>query len=235
MWLQISLLVLGFLKTDPAASYVINCTEFQNGNNYSAYESMLLADEMNLMELEKGFFPTNYHPSVVVDVEYHFVHVSSEEKGRREVEVVGSEVQIHNDDDVMQQQDKEPLLNLTAAEFSRYQFRWAISPINLFIRPGLLTTLSLNAFQTRNASIYLSLGLPFTCLPQGVNSSVSTCDHPPPYLEQLNTLTANVSFSHNNYVGSRVPLFSDFLAARVYYINSLLRINQNAMHLLHSK
>ena len=221
MWLQISLLVLGFLKTDPAASYVINCTEFRN--NYSAYESMLLADEMNLMELEKGFFPTNYHPSVVVDVEYHFVHAHSEEKGRREVEAVGSEVQIHNNDDAMQQQDKESLSNFT--------FRWAISPINLFIRPGLLTSLSLNAFQTRNASIRLYLGLPFNCWPQHVNSSVSACDHPSSAdLKQLNNLTANVSFSPNNYVGSRVPLL-DFLAARVYYIShntSLDRMaNQN--------
>ncbi len=207
MRLQSSLLLIGLLilALFHLAATISHCDEFQNGNNYTAYESMLLTDE-NLVELEKGFFPTNYHSSVVLDVEYHFIFTGSsysEEIHRKEVEIVSrSELQnsgvYSSDANVLQQQEESPFLNLTAAEISHYHFRWVISPINLFIRPGLLTSLSLNAYQTRNPSIDLYLGLPINCSPEVLNrilnSSASVCDHPPAHLRELNTLTSNVSW-----------------------------------------
>lgn len=175
----ISLLIFGFAAIlYPAAS--IPCDEFHNGNRYSAFEKMLLEDDTNLQELEKGFFPTNYRPSVVVDVEYHFIFTNNNRSARAVTDL----------------QEVEEF-NLTASEISRYHFRWVISPINLFIRPELLTTLSLYSYQTRGVSIDLYLGLPFGCLPETLNqvlsASASTCDHPPAHLNQLNKLTANVS------------------------------------------
>lgn len=186
MKLHIAVLILGFSAAAaifyPAAS--ISCAEFRDGNRYSAYENMLLEDDTNLLELEKGFFPTNYRSSIVVDVMYHFIFTDRSAGGSK-------------DDTNLQQLEEQPMLNLTATEISHHHFRWVISPINLFIRPELLTTLSLHSYQTRKVSVDLYLGLVFDCSPEilnrVLNSSASSCDHPPAHLTQLNRLTANVS------------------------------------------
>ncbi len=180
--LHVSFLIALF---HPALS--ISCADFHDGKNYSAYEAMLLQGESNLEALENGFFRTNYHSSIVVNIEYHFISSGSEEDKHNIFYLLA-------DDD-----NKEPWLNLTAAEISHYHFRWVLSPVNLFIRPDLLTSLSLNTYQAQNVSIDLYLQLPFNCSPEILNRiispSVSTCDHPNALLKQLNTLTANVSFN----------------------------------------
>jgi hypothetical protein len=152
----------------PVAS--ISCAEFGDGNHYSPYENMLLEDDANLLELEREFFPTNYRFSIVVDVKYHFIFGNTSASDRCVYKG----------------------LNLTC-----YHFRWVISPINLFIRPELLTSLSLYSYRYRPVSVDLYLNLPFDCWPEFLNqelsSSASSCDHPPAHLRQLNRLTANVS------------------------------------------
>ena len=174
------MLTLGIIIALLHPAVAISCTEFHNGDNYTAYEAMLLEDKSNFEELELKFFPTNYRSSIVVDVEYHFIFSDSRTEAER-------------------QGVRDEQLNITGAEISHYHFRWVESPINLFIRPGLLNRFSLNTYQARPVSIDLYLGLPFNCSPEILNrilnSSASTCDDPPAHLKKLNILTANVSFS----------------------------------------
>ena len=120
----------------------ISCTEFHNGDNYSAYEVMLLEDKLNMEQLKFKFFPTNYHSSIVVNVTYRFIAFDSSSEPSRQ--------RVHDD-----LGDK--------AEISHYHFQWVKSPINLFIRPGLLSSFSLNTYQAKPASIDLYLGLPLNC------------------------------------------------------------------------
>lgn len=169
------------------------CNNFQNGRNYSAYEYMLLANESNLIELENGFYPTNYHSSIVLDVNYHFILTTSadtEEKQHKEMEIDFNLGESSIQDGIEMWNQSHKTLN--------YSFRWTVSPINLYIRPGLLTSLSLNAYQTRHSSIDLHLGLPLNCSPECLNetlaSSSSICKNPPVFLQQLNNFTANVRF-----------------------------------------
>ena len=176
--MNLQVLVLCFwIAGLPCPVLSISCAEFQNGGQYSVYESMLLAHDINAVDLEQGFFPTNYHSSVVVDVNYHFIFTSETSD--------------------LEMQEEEPFLNITAAEISHYRFRWMVSPINLFIRPNLLSSLSLKTYQTRNVSMDLYLGLPYNCTPEVLNrilnSSASICNDPPAHLYHLNTLTTNVS------------------------------------------
>lgn len=164
----------------PAPALFISCADFRNGDNYSAYESMLLKNDINTVMLEEVFYPTNYHSSVVVDVKYHFIHTSEE-----------------NILSINSLESEEPWNNVADTEISQYHFRWMVSPINLFIRPGLLSSFSLETYQTRNVSVNLYLSLPYNCTPEllkrVLNASAIICDDPPAHLRHLNTLTANVS------------------------------------------
>ena len=185
-----AVLILGFSAAAifyPAAC--ISCAEFGNGDRYSAYENMLVEDDANILELEKGFFPTNYRPSIFLDVAYHFISTNRSAGGGKNNHTTSTKCK---EDTHLRDQEE---LNFT--EISLYHFRWVISPINLFIRPELLTALSLHTYQTRSVSIDIYLGLPFNCSPEILNRvldpSASSCDNPPAHLNQLNRLTANVS------------------------------------------
>lgn len=189
---QISLLILTVLALKTPAVSSVTCDEFQNGNNYSAFESMLLDDEANLLELANGFFPTNYQSSVAVDIKYYFVFPKHEHEEKVQVDTLVEESYVNKN---RVEYAAAPQKEETTEETHYHHFRWVISPINLFIRPNLLADLSLKTYEARNNTINLSLRFP--CRSATLNDkndfSLKNCGKPPAYLKQLNTLTTNVS------------------------------------------
>jgi hypothetical protein len=63
----LSFVVYGYL--DLVTS--LPCSRLNDSSDYTAIENALLTNR-NMNELEKAFFPTNQHSSMVVNVNYHF-------------------------------------------------------------------------------------------------------------------------------------------------------------------
>jgi hypothetical protein len=150
------------------------CEKLEDSDNYTAIERLILT-ESNLIKLEGAFFPTNLHPSIVVDVNYHFniSHPQAKFKNQQKLKNVSD-------------------LKLTEENPDTFKFRWMASPVNLLIRPSLLKKLSLFTYQVNVAA--LTLEFEVTCETELINKSVdSNCQNVSQIYHQLNNMTSNVS------------------------------------------
>ena len=142
------LVIVAALVNQPTGS--TPCAALIN-SNYSEIEAVLLTDK-NLMALEKAFFPTNVHSSIIINVTYHFINYQMDQSVSDDLDLDNSiSHRLHsqtaergnNNEDI----DRKPFIADNASfddiEFLVVQFRWLASSINLFIRPDLLKSLSL--------------------------------------------------------------------------------------------
>ena len=207
MSLQLPFLLLSILALSSSTVTGSSCNAALNTSNYTAFESMLLA-EKNLIALENVFYPTNLHSSVLVDVYYHLesaeisgpATVSDLDKADTNLVQVQSlsknKAEYHNLDSKIAE-----LNEAKTDELFVIKFRWSASPINLYMRIGLLQRLSLMAHKATVIPVHIYLQAP--CLVEEFNligaSEIitSTCVivNGSLLLNQLNHLTANVSYN----------------------------------------
>jgi len=170
------------------------CEALHNGSNYTALVTLLLTNK-NIVQLESAFYPTNSHPSVVVDVTFRFLVKESQPElvYWDHPSLVDAEIPHHNRE-LRSVSDKD-----LCPGISQIKLRWMASPINLYIRPRLLEKLSLKTYHTENKHVVVSLYVDSPCEDQicdelrKVQSVNHTCEGAPILLQQLTSLTANVS------------------------------------------
>ena len=160
------------------------------------FQQSLVNRSVNLDSLQLAFSPTNHPASISFDVHYYFCSESLDANSTTNISC--SEI--------------EDLINHFNAEEKRSaafdeaykahtKFSWNASPINLFIRPRLLGTLSLYTFQVEERHVQIVLDQ--FCETLSANKTlpnISTvvdrselCNNPPPLLLLLEKVTANVS------------------------------------------
>ena len=188
------LFILATLRNRPVAT--ISCASLVSSSNYSEIEVLLLTDK-NLVALEKAFFPTNVHSSIAINVTYHFINNYQMDKSVSnglELDARGSHHHLHpqtaekgnNNEDIDRGfiADDVPFDDI---EFLVVQFRWLASSINMFIRPDLLTSLSLLTYQAPVVPLNIYLEVPCSideATPLYYEQINSTCDGAPPLLKQ---------------------------------------------------
>ena len=152
------LLILATLRNRPVAT--ISCASLVSSSNYSEIEVLLLTDK-NLMALEKAFFPTNVHSSIAINVTYRFINSQMDQSVSNglELDARASHHRLHpqtaergnNNEDI----DRGFIADDVPFEFLVVRFRWLASSINMFIRPDLLTSLSLLTYQAPDAVLMM--------------------------------------------------------------------------------
>lgn len=188
------LLVLSAKRILPASS--VSCDSLKD-SSYSVIEKLLLTDK-NLIALEKAFFPTNLHSSIVINVIYHF----STSQGLNQTNHVAGD--IVNDEAAYRPLHTDLERKAENADSDREllsaSFRWLASPINLFIRPDLLKRLSLFTYQAPIVSINIYFESSCTGnfsqdIKKDIKKINSTCQNVPKLLKQLDEMTTNVSMA----------------------------------------
>ena len=96
-----------------------------------AFECSLLSNDFNIQSLTQAFFPTNRHPALVVEV-YYYVNQT-----------------VHPQD---------PKISSNSTADYSYVYRWYASAILGFIRPEVLSALSISTLtvEMSNADIVLA-------------------------------------------------------------------------------
>jgi hypothetical protein len=184
----LSFITHGYLEPVTA---VIPCSRLKDSTNYTAIENVLLTNE-NIVELEKAFFPTNRHSSVVVNVNYHLYRDVNETQAK-----VDHMMDNHHqpNDNVAGNCPPMSSINITTkVEIFCVRFRWFSSPINLLTRPELLKRLALMTYQASPVAVDLLLKAPCT-LEEFVKADYPQCEALYKLVNQLNALTSNVSSS----------------------------------------
>ena len=167
------------------------------------FQQSLVNRSVNLDSLNAAFSPPNRQASISFVVRYYFCSHSL--NANSTTKVLCSDIEKWADDKNAGR-DSE----VDFSEEVKYKFLWNASPINLFIRPNLLESLSLYTFRTevRNTSIILDQLCETLIWPGNTTKLVSTeesskksdyhdpleaCSNPLPILTLLEKLTANVS------------------------------------------
>ena len=152
---------------------------------------------VNLETLNQAFSPTNHQDSISFYVYYHFCSLNPVNSSLPSCSALENWVHgLHL--------GKKGTLDFS--ERYMFKFLWNASPINLFIRPDLLQTLSLYMFQVHLPEAHLILDP--VCDDVHVNESLTLtaqnesndllyiCRHPSPILVMLESITVNVSTIH---------------------------------------
>ena len=155
---------------------------------------------VNLETLNGAFSPTNHQDSISFYVYYHFCSLNPVNSSNGSLPSCSAlENWVHG-----LHLGKKGTLDFS--ERYMFKFLWNASPINLFIRPDLLQTLSLYMFQVHLPEAHLILDP--VCDDVHVNESLTLtaqkesndllyiCRHPSPILVMLESITVNVSTIH---------------------------------------
>lgn len=174
------------------------------------YHQSLVNRIVNLESLSKAFSPTDRQASITFTVYYHFCTEAGNGTSKVRCEDVEEWVS-----------DRNSGLNPSDVFMDKYvyKFIWNSSPINIFIRPKLLASLSLFTFQVDERETHLVLDEP--CDWSGIDEPNITnpqcddwleiCRHPAPDILMLNELTAHVSVLDYYWVKASHGLCSLFL------------------------
>ncbi len=113
------------------------------------FQQSLVNRTVNLDSLSFAFFPSNHQPSISFIVHYYFC---TRDKLSNSSEIFCDDIEEWaNDENAGRKPTKDFSKNFS------YTFLWNTSPINLFIRPDLLASLSLFTFQVKIFSAHIIL------------------------------------------------------------------------------
>ncbi len=184
--LTLNVLVLCCLIYDATASdqfCISTLNQFQNS---------LVKRTANLDSLNLAFSPSNYQPSISFIVHYHFC-TQQKVLNSSKSQIICEEIEEWVND---KNAGRKP-----TKDFSKtyaYTFLWNSSPINLFIRPDLLASLSLFTFRTHIFHTHIILD--HLCenvinpTPQAlISDPLDVCKEPTSILLLLESLTSDVS------------------------------------------
>ncbi len=159
------------------------------------FQQSLVSRTVNMETLNGALSPTNHQESISFYVYYHFCSLNSTNRSIDLPSCSTLEKWVHG----LHSGENG---TLDFSERYAYKFVWNASPINLFIRPDLLQTLSLYMFQVHLPEAHLILDP--VC--DDVNESLTLttqyyelldiCRNPPPILVMLESITVNVSTIH---------------------------------------
>ncbi len=159
-------------------------------------QQSLVSRTVNMETLNGAFSPTNRQDSISFYVYYHFCSLNSTNRSLDLPSCSTLEKWVHG----LHSGEKG---TLDFSESYAHKFLWNVSPINLFIRPDLLQTLSVYMFQVHLPEAHLILDP--VC--DDVNESLTLtahklldiCRYPPPIIVMLESITVNVSTIHGIY------------------------------------
>ncbi len=156
-------------------------------------QQSLVSRTVNMETLNGAFSPTNHQDSISFYVYYHFCSLNPVNSSLPSCSTLEHWVRgLHSGEKG----------TLDFSERYVYKFVWNASPINLFIRPDLLQTLSLYMFQVHLPKAHLILdpvcdnvneSLTSTAQNESYNELLDICRYPPPILVMLESITVNVS------------------------------------------
>ncbi len=196
MLLRPFLLLLCGLSYDAArASISMSANDQFCINTLNQFQASLVNRIENLDSLELVFSPSNYQPSISFIVHYHFCTrhkiLNSSEIFCDDIEKWANDVNA----------GKKP-----TKDFSKtyaYKFLWNASPMNLFIRPDLLATLSLFTFRTHIFTTHIILDklcedIVDPTHEASSNDALDICRKPTSILLLLESLTSDVREHNHN-------------------------------------
>ena len=162
-------------------------------------QQSLINRTVNMETLNGAFSPGNHQDSMSFYVYYHFCSLNPVNSSNGSLPSCSAlENWVHG-----LHLGKNETLDFS--ERYMFKFLWNASPINLFIRPDLLQTLSLYMFQVNLPEAHLILdhvcddvneSLTLTAQNESYNDPLYICRDPPPILVMLESMTVNVSTIH---------------------------------------
>ena len=164
------------------------------------FQQSLVNRTVNLDSLGLAFSPANHQTSISFAIHYHFCSNSNDSNSTTDIlcsniEKWANEINA----------GRSPSVDFSGRY--THKFQWNASPINLFIRPELLASLSLFTFQINIQTTHIILdqlcediiyfkNLTSSDISPGLNDScnrLNICSQPPPVLLLLQELTVDVS------------------------------------------
>lgn len=155
------------------------------------FQDSLLSRRVNLNSLRIAFYPTNRQKSVSIDVNYYFCDQFNN----------GSFLPCNDLVRYVEDMNSGRVPDIDHSGNFSFKFRWYSSPVSLFIRPALLSPLSLYIYRINVPIAHIVLdGVDQDMLPvegfereQNYNSK-ELCNNVCSALKLLNQLTSDVSF-----------------------------------------